>query len=103
MANDMDAIRISMARAVAKGAVPQDMVEALTNHIATLRVPINKADVCCLGICIEGTIGEPEWQPVLPELTTIPGARFRGFEVFPWGIINNDGFQFKAQFSFDQV
>ena len=90
MINDSKDVRMALARALADRTIGDEVIDMAAEQIATIEHPIRGLDVCAYGICIDFFLDDKEWWQILPRLISVNGARLKGIEIFPWGIINPD-------------
>jgi hypothetical protein len=103
MANEINDVRMALARAVADHKISDDVIDDVAKRIATAKHPIRGIDVCERGICIDYFIDNNDWQQKIPSLVELEGGRLRGIEIFPWGIINPDLLQIRVTQEFDAM
>ena len=103
MANNVRDVHTALARAIAERKVDVNAIEAVAKRIAAVKQQIRGIDVCERGICIDFFIDGDDWQKALPGLIDIRGGRFRGIEIFPWGIINPDILHIRVTQEFEEM
>ncbi|MDP9316925.1 MAG: hypothetical protein M3R24_39730 [Chloroflexota bacterium] len=101
MTNEANDVRRALARVVAQRGVEDVVIDQVANQIAVVKYPIRGIDVCERGICIDYILESGDWRQTLPDLIDVQGARLRGIEVFPWGIINPDILHVRVTQEFD--
>jgi hypothetical protein len=103
MANDMKEVRSALARAVAQRKVSKDAINEVAESLAAAKHRIRGINVCERGICIDFILDNGDWLKQLPGIVEMKGGRFRGIEVFPWGIPFPDIVHVRVMQEFEQT
>ena len=74
MANAVNDVRTALARTVAQRDVPDDVLDAVAERIATAKHPIRGIDMCERGICLDFIVESNTWKQTLPDLVEIDGG-----------------------------
>lgn len=100
--NEVNDLRIALARAVAARKVPDDAIAAVAKILAAGKNKVRGIDVCAYGICIDYFFEGDQWVRALPDLVRGKDARVYSIEAFPWGIPWPDLFRVRVQAEFDE-
>ena len=103
MVNDVNDVRMALARAVAQRRVEDRIIDEVAQQIALAKYPIRGINVCERGICIDYICDGNDWKDTVGTVVDLEGARLRGVEVFPWGIINPDILHIRVTHEFDAL
>lgn len=97
----MSDLKSSLACAVARYGVPDDLVKKAADRLAGSRLKIR--DVCCtpLGICVDHLV-TPAELPNLLDLQ-LDGVRLRKTELFPYGIPKIDMVRIRVEHEIEEL
>lgn len=101
--NDVNDLRLALARAVAARKIPDDAITAVAKKLSASKYPIRGIDVCIYGICIDYFFDSDQFVKALPELVRVKDARVYGIEAFPWGIPWPDIYRVRVQQEFNEI
>lgn len=96
-----DAIRVSLARAVAGRNVDPKVVKTVATKLAGMEHRVRGISPCIYGICLDFILERPELDRLVEELGG--AGKIRGLRAFPWGIPWPDIFHVVVEEQFDDI
>lgn len=96
-----DAVRMSLARAVAARSVDPKAVKAVAARLGGLDYRIRGINPCIYGICLDFILERPELDKLIEQLGGI--GRVQGLRAFPWGIPWPDLYHVVVEQQFDEI
>lgn len=96
-----DAVRLSLARAVAGRKVDPKAVKAVATRLGKLDYRIRGINPCIYGICLDFILERPELDKLVEQLGG--AGRIRGLHAFPWGIPWPDLYHVRVEQQFDEL
>jgi hypothetical protein len=101
--NDVQALRLALAKAVASRKVSDEAISSVAKRLAASKYKIRGIDHCIYGICIDYIFDDEQWYHALPELVRVEKARARGIDILIWGIPWPEIFRVRVGQEFEEL
>ena len=102
MTNDVKAINVALARAVATRDLSSDALSEASAKVANLPA-IRKIDICKYGICLDFWFRNEEFKDRFNDLMNFDIAELGEVRVFKYGIISPEIFHVQAEFDLPEI